>query len=209
MENQFDEIISTRTRLREVLGDPRGYAALKSIDRIDSIFSRFIAASPYMLVASLGADRLLDISPKGDPAGFVKILDDKTLVIPERPGNQRHDTFENLLHEPAISLIFIIPGNTETLRVAGTAQIVRDAALQQRMAVNGKSPTVCLVVRVQEAFMHCAKSMVRSRLWSSEFWPDRSNVPTLAESLKAHAKAAESVDDLQKREDEMTVSRLY
>ena len=204
MEHQFEEIVATRTRLREILGDPRGYAAFKSIDRIDSIFTRFIEASPYVLVATRGADRLLDISPKGDPAGFVKIL-----AIPERPGNQRYDTFENLLHDPAISLFFIIPGNTETLRVAGTAQIVRDPALQERMAINGKLPTVCIVVRVEEAFMHCAKSMVRSRLWTPEFWPDRSNVPTIAESIKAHAKATESIDELQRREELMTVSRLY
>jgi PPOX class probable FMN-dependent enzyme len=209
MLKAFDEVISTRTRLREVLGNPRGYSGSKSVDRIDSIFARFIAASPYVLIATSGSDGLLDISPKGDAAGFVEILDEKTLVIPDRPGNQRHDTFENLLHESAIALFFIIPGNAETLRVAGSASIVRDTDLQQRMAVNGKKPAICLVVHVEEAFMHCAKSIVRSKLWNSEFWPDRSNVPTLAESLKVHAKATESIEELQKNEDLMTVTRLY
>jgi uncharacterized protein len=209
MEHKFEEVISMRTRLREVLGEPRGYAAFKTTDHIDGILSRFIEASPYILVATRGVDRLLDISPKGDPAGFVKILDEKTLVVPERPGNQRYDTFENLLNEPAVCLFFIIPGNTETLRVAGTAQIVRDSGLQQQMAANGKLPAVCLVVNVEEAFMQCAKSIVRSRLWNPEFWPDRSNVPTIAETLKAYAKATESIDDLQKREEQVTITRLY
>jgi len=209
MQKAFEEVISTRSRLRDILGMPRGYAARKSTDRIDNVFSRFIAASPYVLVATRGGDGLLDISPKGDAAGFVEILNEKTLVIPDRPGNQRYDTFENLLNDPAIALFFIIPGNVDTLRVAGSAQIVRDAGLQKRFTVDGKMPRVCLVIRVEEAFMQCAKSMVRSKLWNSEFWPDLSNVPTIAESLKVHASAHESVEELQRNEDKMTATRLY
>jgi PPOX class probable FMN-dependent enzyme len=206
---EHDEVITTEHRLREVLGYPGEYAAAKSIDHIDGIFVRFIAASPYVLISTIGKDGLPDISPKGDPAGFVKVLDAETLVIPDRPGNRRHDSFINLLANPGISLLFIVPGNTETLRVAGKAQIVNDRALCNQMAINGKVPAVCIVISVEEAFMHCGKASVRSKLWRSEFWPDRSDVPTIAESLKKHANARESIQELQKREDEVTISRLY
>lgn len=205
----FEELVSDRARLREIIGEPRGYAARKGTDRIDSIFARFIAASPYVVVATIGQDGLPDASPKGDPAGFVMVLDEKTLVIPERQGNQRLDGFENLLLNPAVSLLFLIPGNTETLRVAGRARIVRDPELQHRCAVNGKDPLLCLVVDVEEAFMHCGKSSVRSGIWKPEIWPDRSNVPTVAESVKANAHASESLDELERNEAAMTVTRLY
>ncbi len=205
----FDEVVTTQQRLREIIGDPRGYSAKKGTDRIDDLFRRFIAASPFVVVATSGADGLLDVSPKGDPAGFVAVLDEKTLVIPDRLGNQRLDGFRNLLANPTIALIFIIPGNTETLRVAGTARVVRDRALQQRLAVNGKEPVLCLVVNVEEAFMHCPKAMVRSRIWKPEEWPDRSDVPKMMELVKINANAVESVEELQKREDMVTVTRLY
>jgi len=205
----FDEVITDVSRLREIIGWPRGYSAQKGADRIDAIFARFIAAAPYVIVTTVGADGLPDASPKGDPAGFVVILDEKTLVIPERPGNQRLDGFQNLLANPAVALLFIIPGNTETLRVAGRARIVRDPVLQQRLAVNGKEPLLCLVVDVEEAFMHCGKSSVRSGIWKPETWPDRSNVPSIAESVKANARATESLEELERREQAMTLARLY
>lgn len=205
----FEEVITDITRLREIIGQPRGYSSNKGTDRIDSIFARFISAAPYLVVATVGSDGLPDASPKGDPAGFVLVLDEKTLVIPERQGNQRLDGFQNLLLNPAIALLFIIPGNTETLRVAGRARIVRDPQLQHRFAVNGKDPTLCLVVDVEEAFMHCGKSSVRSGIWKPESWPDRSNVPTVAESVKAYARATESLEELERNEAAVTIARLY
>ena len=137
--HMFDEVITGHERLRELIGEPRGYSAAKSNDHIDGIFERFIAASPFVALATSGADGLLDVSPKGDPAGFVAVLDSKTLVIPDRLGNQRLDSFLNLLTNPADALLFIIPGNTETLRVAGTARIVRDVTLQKRLFGSAKS----------------------------------------------------------------------
>lgn len=206
---RFEEVVTDRVRLREIMGEPRGYSAQKGNDRIDAIFARFIGAAPYVIVTTVGADGLPDASPKGDPAGFVLILDERTLVIPERPGNQRLDGFQNLLANRAVALLFIIPGNTETLRVAGRGRIVRDPVLQQRLAVKGKEPLLCLVIDVEEAFMHCGKSSVRSGIWKPETWPDLSTVPTVAESVKANARAAESLEELQRREEAMTIARLY
>jgi PPOX class probable FMN-dependent enzyme len=162
-----------------------------------------------VLVASRGADGRLDLSPKGDPEGFVVVLDDKTLAIPDRLGNNRLDTFENLLVHPEIGLLFVIPGNGDTLRVSGRGQIVRDEALQSRLAVNGKSPHLILIVTVEEVFLHCPKCMVRSSLWRPKEWPDRANVPTLAEAMVAHGALSESVPEAQTIIDSDGATRLY
>jgi uncharacterized protein len=197
VEARFDEVITTRQRLRELSKQPSHRAQNKIIDHIDAICRRFIAACPFVLVATRGADGRLDLSPKGDPAGFVQVLDETTLAIPDRPGNHRLDTFENLLAHPEIGLLFLIPGNGHTLRVSGTGRIVRDRSLQDRLAVDGKPPSFVLIVTVEQAFMHCAKCVVRSRLWSLELWPDRSDLPTLAEAIVAHAQPPETVAEVQ------------
>ena len=160
--------------LRELSRQPSQRASNKVIDHVDDICRRFIAACPFVMVASRGADGRMELSPKGDPAGFVAVLDEKTLAIPDRLGNHRLDTFENLLTHPDVALFFMIPGNGDTLRISGTGRIVRDSSLQARLAVNGKDPNLVLVVTVEEAFMHCPKCMIRSRLWGPDHWPDRS-----------------------------------
>ena len=208
METQFDEVITTRPRLRELSKQPSQRASNKIIDHVDDICRRFIAACPFVIVASRGADGRMELSPKGDPPGFVAVLDEKTLAIPDRPGNHRLDTFENLLTHPDVGLLFLIPGNGDTLRVSGKGKIVRDSSLQGQLAVNGKDPNLVLVVTVEEAFMHCPKCIVRSRLWSPEHWPDRSNVPSLAEAIMAHASPTETLSEVQAIIDEST-ARLY
>ena len=208
METQFDEVITTRPRLRELSKQPSQRASNKIIDHMDDICRRFIAACPFVMVASRGADGRMELSPKGDPPGFVAVLDEKTLAIPDRPGNHRLDTFENLLTHPDVGLLFLIPGNGDTLRVSGKGKIVRDSSLQGQLAVNGKDPNLVLVVTVEEAFMHCPKCIVRSRLWSPEHWPDRSNVPSLAEAIMAHASPTETLSEVQAIIDEST-ARLY
>lgn len=209
MESRFEEVIATRDRLRELNKLPSHRVSNKAIDHIDDICRRFIAASPFVMVASLGADGRLDVSPKGDPPGFVAVLDNKTLVIPDRLGNNRLDTFENLLSHPEIGLFFIIPGHGDTLRVSGKGQIVRDSALQNSLAVNGKAPNLVLVVHVEEAFIHCPKCTVRSRLWTRDQWPDRSDVATLAETMVAHGALTETVPEMQAIIDNDRATRLY
>jgi PPOX class probable FMN-dependent enzyme len=209
MNDRFEEVITTRERLRQIIEPPTHRVARKTIDHIDDICRRFIAASPFVMVATRGADGLLDLSPKGDPAGFVAVLDDNTLAIPDRYGNNRLDTFENLLTHAEVGLFFIIPGNNDTLRVSGKGQIVVDRALQTKLAVNGKIPNLVLVVTVEEAFTHCPKCMVRSKLWKPQEWPDRTNVPTLAEAMVAHAALSDSVAEMQAIIDNDGATRLY
>ena len=208
MNNRFDEVITSREQLREIIPEPT-FAPDKKIDHIDGIFRRFIAACPFVVLSSKSSDGKFSMSSRGDPAGFVKVLDEKTLAIPNRLGNQRIDSYENLISNPAVGLIFLIPDYGYTLRVAGRATLVRDAALQADMAIRGKEPDLIMIVSVDEAFMHCAKSITRSGLWRPDAWPDISNVPTLAESLKAHGKLPEKLTDIQTLVDEDHDNSLY
>lgn len=206
---RFAEVVATHKRLRELSRPPSHLVANKAIDHIDDICRRFIAACPFVVVASRGADGRLDLSPKGDSPGFVAVLDEKTLAIPDRLGNNRLDTFENLLAHPELGLFFVIPGNGHTLRVSGRGQIVRDGALQARLAANDKVPNLVLVVAVEEAFMHCPKCMVRSRLWKHDQWPDRAHVPTLAQAMVAHGALSETQTEMQSIIDNDGATRLY
>jgi PPOX class probable FMN-dependent enzyme len=209
MGQRFEEVIISRERLRELNKHPSHFVRNKEIDHLDDICRRFIAASPFVVIASRGPDGRLDVSPKGDPAGFVKVLDDKTLAIPDRLGNNRLDTFENLLSCPDVGLIFIIPGNGDTLRVSGKGQIVRDSALQDSLAINGKPPNLAMVITVQEAFLHCPKCIIRSRLWKPDLWPDLSDVPTLAEAMIAHGSLSESMTEIEAVIENSNTKRLY
>jgi PPOX class probable FMN-dependent enzyme len=205
----FAEIITSEHELRAVMGEPMPRSVQKEISYLDKNCLAFIAKSPFVLVASCDAQGRLDVSPKGDPAGFVQVLDERTLAIPDRPGNQRADTFSNVLQNPRVGLLFLIPGKQETLRVNGRAVIVRDLAVRERMAVRGKAPQLALVVSVEEAFIHCTKCMLRSHLWEREFWPDPAGVPSQARFLVDHAKLPESVEQVQASLDETRKTRLY
>jgi PPOX class probable FMN-dependent enzyme len=197
MARRFDETIATRERLREIYRQPSHRVADKVIDRIDPICRAFIAACPFVVVATRGADGKLDLSPKGDPPGFIAVLDEKTLAIPDRPGNNRLDTFENLLVHPEVRLFLLIPGNGDTLRISGQGQIVQNVQLQERASINNRLPSAMLIVAVEEAFLHCAKSVTRSSLWRPEFWPDRCQVPSLAEAMVVHAELNDTVPEMQ------------
>mgnify|MGYP003700913719 CR=1 FL=1 len=206
---EFEETITTRQRMREVIGEPSHRVTDKVIDHIDDVCRRFIAASPFIVLSTVGADGLPDVSPKGDGAGFVDVLDRKTLAIPDRLGNKRVDSFENLLINPQVGIIFLIPGYPFTLRVGGVGKIVRDSALQQKYAVNGREPNVILAVTVQEAFLHCAKSMARSHIWQPDAWPDASDVPSLAEAMVKHGELSVAESEMQSIIDQDFQNRMY
>ncbi|MEO3387175.1 pyridoxamine 5'-phosphate oxidase family protein [Mesorhizobium sp. CAU 1741] len=178
------EFITTREALREHYRQPSGPAARKELPALDHHSRSFIGRSPFVLIGSSDGDGNGDVTPKGDRPGFVAVLDDNTLAIPDRPGNNRLDTWENIVANPAIGLLFLIPGMNETLRVNGAGQITVDQALRERLAVDGKLPISVLVVSVKACYMHCAKAFMRSELWKPESWPDRSTLPTLGEILR-------------------------
>ena len=206
---RFDDVVASEEEVRAVTGEAHQRALDKVVRVIDDHSRRFIAAAPFVFIASICDDGSADISPKGDPAGFVKVLDERTLAIPDRPGNQRFDTFRNILRNPAVGLIFLIPGVTYTLRVSGFAIIVRDADLRADMAVNGKPPDHVLVVAVSRVLSHCPKCMVRSGLWRPDDWPVVSDVPSFAETLIAHARIEETVDMVESSIETAIRERLY
>jgi PPOX class probable FMN-dependent enzyme len=203
------DYLTDRAQLRKIVGEVGPRVANKTIDHIDQICEDFIAASPYLIMATRGQDGLLDVSPKGDPAGFVAVLDRKTLAVPDRLGNGRFDSYENLIQDPSIALIFLIPGHTETLRVAGEAFISLNTELLAKFPVNGKDPRFVLIVKVREAFLHCSKSIVRAKLWDQNYRPDTSKVPSLAVAMVTHGQLALKVEDMQDLIDKDRENRLY
>ncbi len=209
VEDRFEEIVRMRGRLREIVKEPSRFVADKVIGEIDAFCAEFIAASPFVVIATTNAAGVVDVSPKGDPAGFVHVLDGTTLAIPDRLGNNRVDTLCNLVEDDRIGLIFLVPDKRETLRVSGRAVIVRDAALNRRLAHKGKEPALAVVVRVERAFFHCSKCMIRSGLWEPENWPDASALPTLAETMVRHGRLTDSIGKVEEIVRSDAEDRLY
>ena len=162
---------------------PSKPAALKDIGRIDVHMGRFIGLSPLCLVATADASGKQDVTPRGDPPGSFKVLDEHTIALADRPGNRRLDTLKNLLENPEIALIFLIPGITETVRVAGTARLSVDPELLASMAVQGKEPKCAIVISVRQAYLQCAKALLRSRLWQPDYVQSRSALPSIIDML--------------------------
>src|SRR5688572_19474388 len=171
MSLDFREIVTSEAQFRAVMGNPSERVLKKQIAALDHHCRDFIAKCPFLLISSCNAEGRMDVSPKGDPPGFVTVLDERTLAIPDRPGNRRADTFRNLLQTGRVGLLFLLPGKEETLRVNGTARIVRDQWVREPMAIAGKLPEFAIVVDVEEVFLHCAKCVIRSKLWDSAAWP--------------------------------------
>jgi len=172
-----DHLISDMAQLEALYGQKLPAAVIKEIDHINDSYRKLIEAAPFVAVATAGPEGL-DCSPKGDAPGFVRVLDDKTLAIPDRPGNNRIDGFRNIMRDPRIALLFLIPGVGETLRVNGHAAISIDPELMQSFAVNGKLPRCVLVVHIESIFFHCSKAIVRSKLWDEAAKIDRNSLPS-------------------------------
>jgi PPOX class probable FMN-dependent enzyme len=209
MTHPLADVITTEAGLRQVIGHPAPRAVDKVTTRIDDHARAFMARSPLVLVASGDGTGHLDVSPRGDPPGFVLVLDDQTLAIPERPGNRRADTCRNVLQSPHVALLFVIPGKSETLRVRGSACIARDVALRERMAVQGRVPDLALVVSVQALFFHCARCALRSQVWQTEHWPSQHGLASHAQCIVDHAKLDEHVDAVQTALDRSYRDHLY
>jgi hypothetical protein len=176
--------ITTAEALRALYGEANPRSVMKQLDRLDRHARRIIELSPFALLASFGADGLADVTPRGDRPGFVAVEDDRTLILPDRPGNNRIDTLLNIVAHPGIGLLFLVPGVDETLRVNGRGEIRDDAALTARFAVDGRAPKTVIVVAVEEVYLHCAKALMRSRLWDPAAQVERSVLPSMGEMLK-------------------------
>ena len=182
-----DHVIETVEELRSSYGEPSERAVKKSLDRLDRHCRRFIELSPFVVIASSGADGRADCSPRGDAAGFVAVLDDRTVLLPDRRGNNRADSLNNVLENPYVGLLFMIPGADETLRLNGRAALTTDPILLDPLAVNGRAQRSGLVVEVEEVFLQCTKALVRAKLWADESRVDRkAALPSFGQMLADH-----------------------
>jgi PPOX class probable FMN-dependent enzyme len=178
-------MIGADNDLRSLLGEPSDLVRSKIADRLNDLTRQFIERSPFLCLATSAADGTCDVSPKGDPAGFVRILDDRTLLLPDRPGNRLADSLRNVLENPHVALLFVIPGVTDTFRVNGRAEIVTDPELLEPCAVEGKVPKLALRIEIEQAYTHCSKAFLRSNLWDPERFVDRDELPSPGELLRS------------------------
>jgi len=191
-------VVETEGDLREVIGSPTELVAGKISDRLNEVFRQYIERSPFVCVATASEAGGLDVSPRGDPAGFVRIIDDRTLLIPDRPGNRIADTLTNVIATGRIALLFLVPGVGDSFRVNGSARVVDDRDLLEPSAVDGKVPRLGLLVTVEEAYTQCSKALIRSDLWNPEKHVDPKVMPTSGEMLKAVSDPSLDVDEYER-----------
>ncbi|MDX8364663.1 pyridoxamine 5'-phosphate oxidase family protein [Cytobacillus sp. IB215665] len=213
MSKKYQDIISTREEFesfQQFVGNPSPRAANKVISFIDSHCREFIDKSPFLSLATSNSEGQCDVSPRGDYPGFVSVLDDHHLFIPERPGNRRMDSANNIITNPNIGLLFFIPGLGETLRINGKAYICRDPELLENSKVNGRAPLFGILVEVQECYAHCAKAFIRSNLWNPESWYAKKTLPSVPQMLVAHSKIPNATSEQVAKElQEGYKNRLY
>jgi PPOX class probable FMN-dependent enzyme len=189
--------ITSEAQLRELLGEPLPRVATKARPTLDDYDKQWLAGSPFCLVATSSADGSCDVSPKGDPPGFTLVLDDTTIAIPERPGNRRADGFRNILTNPHVGLIYLIPGRADTLRINGRARLVREAPFFDQMMVKGHRPLLAVIVEIDEVFYHCAKAFLRSNLWQPDTWGAQA-VPSRAQIAQRLERPDDALVDLER-----------
>lgn len=197
-------VITEEASLRSLFQPTHALAALKCQDSLDIHAQNFIRRSPFLCIGTQNPDGRADVSPRGDPVGFVKILDQHTLAIPDRPGNNRLDSLVNILVNPSVGLLFVIPGFDDTLRVNGQASLVTDPDLLESMRVNDRTPKIAIVIKVTEVFLHCAKAFRRSRLWDPDHFQDRTEMPSLMTIILDQTTGAPSDgDEMRKLDDDL------
>jgi uncharacterized protein len=207
--NLVDRCLRSTDELRTLIPNPSHWVDNKVIDHVDDLSQRFIAAASLAIISTTRPDGIQDITPRGDPPGFVHVLNKNTLAIPDRPGNRRMDTFENVLENPNVGVLFVIPGHRDTLRVSGKGAVVQDTNLGQKLAVNGRAAELVLLLRVERVLCHCPKAFIRGKVWQQDAWPDTSAVPTLAEMMVAHGAMSETLDEVEAGVKKDRETRLY
>ena len=176
-------MIGSEEDLRAKFGEVHPLAITKTRPALDKYSRQFIGLSPFLVISTAGANGRADISPRGDPPGFVYVIDDQTILIPDRPGNNRLDTMANVTANPNVGLLFFVPGFEDTLRLNGKARLIDDQELLKHCTVNGKPPKVGILVAVEEVFLHCAKALKRSKLWEPDYRQDRAQLPSIARMI--------------------------
>ena len=200
--------VTTLSALREIYREPTEVARLKEFEKLDDFCRQFIQRSPFVCIATTAADGTADCSPRGDPPGFVRVVDDRTIVIPDRKGNNRVDTLSNVLANPGVGLLFMVPGIDETLRVSGHADIITDHAVLAPFAVAGRVPSSALKVTTQKIFFHCGKALMRAGLWDPDTAIERDSFPTLGKIIAEQTKVG-SVEQAEARVAESYAKKLY
>ncbi|MEH6739483.1 MAG: MSMEG_1061 family FMN-dependent PPOX-type flavoprotein [Sulfitobacter sp.] len=180
------DVVISEEEIRAILPDQYDTQVGKIINSIDDLCRTWIERSPFLVTSTVDKGGKIDRSPKGDPAGFVKVIDSQTLAIPDRPGNNRFDSFLNIIATGRISLVFFVPNRSEVVRISGTGQVVRDFDLRNSMAINSRVPDFAILVKVEEAFFHCGKSITRSKLWSPELAETIEGLATYSQALELH-----------------------
>ncbi len=201
--------ISDAETLHGLYGEPSRLAAIKCIDHLEKHARHFISLSPFLCLATSNAEGRLDVSPRGDPPGFVQVVDDKRLLIPDRRGNNRVDSLSNVVENPRVGLIFMIPGVEDTLRINGQARIVREAAVLEPLTLNGKVPRSALEVSVEEVMFQCSKALRRSHLWGEDYKIERSVLPPLGHMITEQVADGSSGAEAEAMVQESLKTRLY
>ncbi len=209
MPYQPKEVLNSIDEVRQIIDGIHPAQRLKILDHIDIHCRNWIERSPFVVISTSASDGRLDCSPKGDPAGFVKVLDRHTLAVPDRPGNHRFDGFQNIFETGQIGIVFFVPNRNEVVRVNGTAKVVRDTSLRESMAIKGRIPEFAIVVSVQEAFFHCGKAIIRSGLWHPAKAAPTDGLPTYAQAIHDQSQAEVSFDALDARLKHNDANRLY
>ena len=182
---RIDEMqgIVDKKNLGQLYGEPSERAVLKQLDHLDKHCQAFIEISPFLVIGTMGSDGLGDVSPRGDAPGFVKVKDEKTIYLPDRLGNNRTDTLSNVLENSGVGLLFLVPGMNETLRVNGSAKITTDENILEGLSAEGKAPRSALEIKVEEAYLQCAKALIRSKLWEEDYKIERKSFPSLGKII--------------------------
>ena len=205
---QPKDVLTSIDQIYDDMRRPYDSQVGKFIDHVDDIVRVWIENSTFLTMATVDKAGNMDVSPKGDPAGFVKVLDRKTLAIPDRPGNHRYDGFQNIFETGRVGLVFFVPHRTEVVRVNGSAVVVRDMDVREQCAIKGRVPDFAVIVTVEESFYHCGKAVIRSRLWQADAHP-KPDLPTYAEALIAHGELETDFDELTAHLRNNEENRLY
>ncbi|MCI3919956.1 pyridoxamine 5'-phosphate oxidase family protein [Paenibacillus sp. TRM 82003] len=183
-----DGIVTSAEEIQSFVGTPHEAVVKKTISRIDAHVIRYLSMSPLFFLSTCGADGRCDVSPRGDVPGFVKAIDEKRLIYPERPGNRRVDSLLNIIERPQVGMLFLIPGQGEVVRINGKASIFKSGELIRRFDWKGKTTGLAVVVEVEECFIHCPRAFQQAGIWKTETWPEEQELPSIADMFKAHLK---------------------